>query len=703
MDNYSQVVTGNAYKNLGGGWTVTDSEYPFRIRFAPPRVGEWFCHIKVKILNQIDYISPTFQFNVVNSTKKNYLKVDNNKRFLKQDGESFRPLGVNYPAPIREGYPLRSLKNGNQLVYRPEYHGQLPTIAHYEQYLRMMDTLAMNGANYFRMIMNPWSLDLEYEKLGDYSDRMHIAEEMDLILERAAANDMLIHWNLMIHFHFQENPFDIKIWDWTDENGGSGYCYKNELNLNSPIEFFTNETARAYYKERLRYIIARWGYSSDIAMFEHFSEIDQVGTKHDENGNAIDNTNQYAGNEEVINSWHGEMSWYLKEVLEIPQLLTLSYTTKHNEELDHSFWHGNIDVININNYNYFKGGVTPPHVYPFRGVTYNMFKNNEKGVYNKPVFYSEMGAHEVWDCDNNVENRRSIWQSYFLGVSGGLEWHFPADLSIYSRVNSFIEGVDLEGGNWHPGAFDRENDGEWKFNDNYHDDCVREDELADVVYLRSGDKNKAFGVITNRRANYYTLGEGECTEDNEEGISAPPDGLLRTYGTVTPGSGSDRLRIRNMRLAKEYKIKYYSPYDQVNSIREETRWGPKLTLEFPDMDTLDIILFEVFRMGEDFKSKSMQSDTTDSDITLTREPKKKVINDVIVFPNPNDGNFVITIGKPTDVKEIHISDNLGKRIDSRHEIFYENHYNKTIFNSGVYFVEVIFEDKIIRKKFVITK
>lgn len=66
-------------------------------------------------------------------------------------------------------------------------------------------------------------------------------------------------------------------------------------------------------------------------------------------------------------------------------------------------------------------------------------------------------------------------------------------------------------------------------------------------------------------------------------------------------------RIRNMALGflglpKEYKIKYYSPYDQVNSIKEETRWSPKLTLEFPDLENLDIVLFEVFPMGENFKS-----------------------------------------------------------------------------------------------------
>lgn len=61
------------------------------------------------------------------------------------------------------------------------------------------------------------------------------------------------------------------------------------------------------------------------------------------------------------------------------------------------------------------------------------------------------------------------------------------------------------------------NNGNLKYEKSYRDDCIRDDELADVVYLRSGDRQKAFGVITNRRANYYTLGK--------EGVMR----IVRTY------------------------------------------------------------------------------------------------------------------------------------------------------------------------------
>jgi hypothetical protein len=737
--NNTTIVTPSEYPTLGGGWTVSESDYPFRVRFAPPKVGVWSCQIKISIQEgQQVYLSPTFSFNVVNSNKKGYLKVDNNQRFLKRDGVSFRPLGVNYPWPIREGLPLINDANGNELVYQPQYHSQLPPIAHYEQYLRRMDTLAMNGMNYFRLIMNPFSLDIEYEKLGDYTDRMHIAKEMDLIIERAEQNDMLIHWNFMLHNTLQTNGHSIKYWDWSEEPDPNdmnaiptaGYCYTQIDGVDTPLDFFTNQEAKDYYKERLRYIIARWGYSPDIGMFEHFSEINQIGKKYnyDQNNTYVDGSGQYPGNETVFFDWHGEMSWYLKEQLDIPQLLTLSYTTDINVQVDQSFFHGNIDVITVNQYNYYKSDVHGFHrdIIPF--LISNSGGNNDFepgkvlwGNYDKPLFFSESGAQHLWGCDNFVETRRNIWQNMFWGVSGTLDWEHEIlpkefrNLDIYKRVDEFTQGVDLEGGDWHSGMVKLNNQGEWEYKESYRDDCIREDELADVVYLRSGDKEKAFGVITNRRANYYTLGEGECTADTI--IAAPLHSKngeqnffgnyvwdkysdsLQLYGDVLPEGGSNRLRLRNMKGGKEFKIKYYSPYDLVNSIKEETKWGPKLTLDFPEMDSLDIVLFEAFPMSGNFKS--MHSDTTNSKEILTRESKKEKSDEVIVYPNPNDGKFVIIVEKANAAKTIYITDNLGKRIDSRFDVSKENLYNKTNFRPGLYFIEVVFEDRVIRRKIII--
>src|SRR5690606_34001519 len=48
LANNNEIVSGEEYSALGGGWTVSNSEYPFRIRFAPPLSGEWRCSVKIE-------------------------------------------------------------------------------------------------------------------------------------------------------------------------------------------------------------------------------------------------------------------------------------------------------------------------------------------------------------------------------------------------------------------------------------------------------------------------------------------------------------------------------------------------------------------------------------------------------------------------------------------------------------------------------
>jgi hypothetical protein len=53
------------------------------------------------------------------------------------------------------------------------------------------------------------------------------------------------------------------------------------------------------------------------------------------------------------------------------------------------------------------------------------------------------------------------------------------------------------------------------------------------------------------------------------------------------------------------------------------------------------------------------------------------------------------------VKFIQILDNLGKQIDLRKTVSMENYYRKSILKPGVYLIEVIFEDKVTRRKVII--
>lgn len=580
------------YTLLGGKWIPKTTAFPFRVRFAPPFAGKW----KIKATLTVKGIPKRielFAIDVVESNNLGYVKVDKHQRFLKQGDKSLHVIGENFPAPIQFGYPLFS-PDGNKIISQPQYHRELPPIAVYEQYLRYMDTLSLQGMNYFRMLMTPWSLDIEYENLGNYYDRLHIAHELDEIVARAKKNNLLINWNLAIHFPFQYTPYHITFWDWTSETGGPGYCYKNELDLPNVLSFFTDERAQFYWKQRLRYIVARWGYSTQIAMFEQFSEIDQLGG----GGSGNNDTTGYDSNESVIASWHKTMNQYLKNELHVPQLLSVSYTSRYDETKDSSWYDPNLDVINYNNYNYHQ-----EHIHEFfrrripRDIT-NKGTYLNRGNFNKPMFYSEIGPHEVWGCDNEVEQRRLIWQTQFYGIAGGLPWNPMKDTVIYHAIRTFKDMLDLETGQWHSGMVKLNSRGGWVYKERFVRSMVREDETADLIYMRSKEKDRAMGVITNRRYNYYTKGKGACVNDypmpeHSQGNEFATE-RLRNYGSTKPGKGQNRLKVRGMKTTT-YRITYYNANAPDVPIHTETTRGRQLTLNFPKLgeENDDILLFKI--------------------------------------------------------------------------------------------------------------
>ena len=82
-------------------------------------------------------------------------------------------------------------------------------------------------------------------------------------------------------------------------------------------DFFTNTTAKNYYKNRQRYIIARYGYSKNIQSWELFNEVDW--------------TDDFANKQTDVTSWHNEMSTYIKSKDVYKHLVTTSYAYDTND------------------------------------------------------------------------------------------------------------------------------------------------------------------------------------------------------------------------------------------------------------------------------------------------------------------------------------------------------------------------------------
>lgn len=517
-----------------GGWTETANNFPFRVRFAPNQIGLWSGKVFIEINGERIYASSPFKFNVIESGNVGYVQVGVNKRYLRREG-TFFPVGCNLKWP--ETTPASDPELWDFLIeeykmaesYRHVY--AMPRV--YDKFREMMSLLSKNGGNYFRWIMFPTSTEMEWEELGNYTMRLHMAQEMDDIVDYAKELDLFIHWNMQIHYslQFSANAYSNK-WTWDYHTNGADYCYKVLVNSNNPMDFFTDVEAKRYYKQRLRYILARWGYSTNIAVWELFSEISNVGAPQ------ADNNEYYmqGDNWKIYRDWQLEMAEYLKSMYHGQcHLVTASFGGEKHPD-DDTFESPHMDIMTSNIYDYEQPDFGLFSVNKVAGSVLND-KNNSSYTFTvtKPLIFSEMDPIDALCDKNRTEVIRNIWQCTFSGLAGALSWDMqmtPELFGIYSQVRSFVDGIDFDGEGWHPGSVDQEitydmdyssfpptikgvKNNVWTFNEEYAkfmDGLVDRPEnggkrvkKADLAYLRSGDKNFAIGIVTNKTLNIKSI------------------------------------------------------------------------------------------------------------------------------------------------------------------------------------------------------
>ena len=147
------------------------------------------------------------------------------------------------------------------------------------QYDRWFGRLAENGGNFARVHLCRWAFGYEWGKAGEY--RLDRAWEVDYVLRLAEEKGIYIKlcgdWFRELE---DDNPY-------RKDNGGP---------CDSIRDVFRSEDAKRMWRNRLRYAVARWGYSPNIMAWELWDEIDCI--------------NEYE--RETVQAWEREMSQYLR-------------------------------------------------------------------------------------------------------------------------------------------------------------------------------------------------------------------------------------------------------------------------------------------------------------------------------------------------------------------------------------------------------
>lgn len=378
----------------------------FRLRFAPPEAGDWRYRFHLRDnLGQVSsgWDSLTVQAGTsagwVRSSTQGYLQFD--------DGQPFVPIGQNI-----------GWSTGNA----------------FQDYRLWLGRMTAEGANFFRIWSCDWGLSLEwqggsYAGLGQYQQQN--AAYFDWLFDYGQAEG--VYAMFCLQHHGQVSTTVNPRWSQSPYNQANGGMCAN------PWEFFTHPEARAYTRNRFRYLVARYGYARSLMAWELFNEVDW--------------TDDYDLHQAAVADWIDEMSTFLKEIDPYQHLVSTSFA---RDRYDPAVW--TLPSIDLTQTHYYAA-------IPNLERTLAQGIRRYRDLYDKPTLTGEFGirtsgsnlSHEDPD---GIHFHNSLWGSFFAGGLGtGLSWWWdtylhPQDLyHHYGPLAERIEGLPLLADDYQPAAY----------------------------------------------------------------------------------------------------------------------------------------------------------------------------------------------------------------------------------------------------------
>lgn len=370
---------------------VPTGDPEWQVRFLPPTVGEYAVTLRAK--DRTGSVSTTARFTVAAGTPRPFIRVSRSDPhyFEFSDGRPYVANGLN----------VCWYRSGGTFDYD-----------------NWFTHLADNGGNYARIWMPDWAFGFEWGKPGEY--KLDRAAQMDIVLDLAREKGIYIKLCLENFRTFgPNNPY-------ARANGGP---------CDRVLDVFTNDQAKAMWRNRLRYCAARWGWSPNILAWEFWNEINCV----------------QGYDAATVQGWAKEMAHYLKAVDGGRHLIVNSLGSFVFEpdlwampEMQfaqmHGYWHPKWKSTEFGK---DMAQMMADHVAMIR-------------TFGKPCFFAEFGlVNDSWgpsprmaDDPDGVNLHNGMWGALLSGAAGPahLWWwdNYVAPRNLwyhYRGVANFIQGV----------------------------------------------------------------------------------------------------------------------------------------------------------------------------------------------------------------------------------------------------------------------
>jgi len=390
-------------------------ETMWKARFTPREKGSYTYHFEWKEKQNLVQTTEPKTIDVQATKGKGFLLVNNLWTLRYDNGELFRGIGENICWESRD-------------TDDSKYFQKLHEDKRFN-YDYMLKKLAANGGNFFRVWMIYWNLPVDWKTVSNNSRYQNTTspynesgmKRMDHLVQ--LCDSLGIHMMLALESHVGYMGDGWKMSSYNVANGGSA---------KTPLEFFTLPEAKQQYKNKLRLMVARYGYSPAIGAWEFFNEIDNA-MYHGKPEERIPDT--------VIKQWHDEMSSYLKSIDPYNHIVTTSISHRDVEGMN------DLKNIDINQKHIYKNTLAIPGT--IRDYTQK---------HNKPYVIGETGFE--WDWSKNFNDfaddmdgdfKRGLWLGMFsptpiLPMSWWWEFFENRGIMSYFKPVSELNRMMLDAG-----------------------------------------------------------------------------------------------------------------------------------------------------------------------------------------------------------------------------------------------------------------
>ncbi len=280
----------------------------FKVRFTPRQAGRYVYRLSATYRSPVTgreetHVSQERVLAVTPGEARGFVRVSQKdpRCFEFENGEFFFPLGHSFRSP-QDPRHYQAILHTKQSPGRKGWYPDEPApkdrgLRVYEETLPRMKEV---GCNAFEVWMASWWLGLEwtarwkhYHGLGRYNQVN--AYKLDMLIDLAEAHGQYIHLVIDNHGKAAEGKQADAEFQFSPYFTGNGGFLRHARDL------FTDEDAKAYYRDKLRYIAARWGYATHVYGMEMWSELNLTGAQ-----------NSHFWRSGHVHRWHQEMTAYLR-------------------------------------------------------------------------------------------------------------------------------------------------------------------------------------------------------------------------------------------------------------------------------------------------------------------------------------------------------------------------------------------------------